>query len=146
MKKVGSDWGNDMVVGARSSVLDGGGVESSRYSWGWESMSTVHPQTTPSVDAVKILCAFWVPMIEMLYTGCVCPEPVRGVFCTGAPPPARDDRVSQSKTCPEYDPPTMRLGWNGENLAVKISEVEWNTYSGRECKCWFQTWTRPSGS
>jgi hypothetical protein len=69
MKNVGSDCGNDMVVGARSSVLDGGGVVNSRYSWGWESISTVQPQTTPSVEEVRMLCAFWVPMIEILYTG-----------------------------------------------------------------------------
>lgn len=55
MKNVGSDCGKDMVVGAISSVLDGGMDVSSRYSWGWESISTVHPQTTPSVDAVRML-------------------------------------------------------------------------------------------
>lgn len=66
MKKVGSDCGKDMVVGAISSVLDGGMDVSSRYSCGWESISTVQPQTTPSVDAVKMLCAFCVPTIEML--------------------------------------------------------------------------------
>lgn len=48
--------------------------------------------------------------------------------------------------CPEYEPATMRLGWNGENLAVKMSEVEWNVNSGEDCECKFQTFIIPSGS
>lgn len=59
----------------------------------------------------------------MEYTGCVWPPvdvPARGVFCTG-----RDDleRVSHKRTCPLYEPPIIREGWNGENLAVRMSEV-----------------------
>lgn len=64
-KEVGSAEGNDRHVGLRSSVLRGGGVMSSRYSWGWESMPTDQPQTTPSVEQEMILFAFWVPTMEM---------------------------------------------------------------------------------
>ena len=60
-KDVGSDIGNDMHVGLRSSVLLGGGAVSSRYSWGRLSMSTVQPHTTPSVEQEMILLAFCVP-------------------------------------------------------------------------------------
>lgn len=69
MKEVGSDDGNDMHVGLRSSVLLGGGVVSSRYSWGKLSMSTVQPQTTPSVEQEMILFAFWVPTSDIEYIG-----------------------------------------------------------------------------
>jgi len=54
-----------MHVGLRSSVLLGGGVVSSRYSWGSVSMSVVQPQTTPSVEQEMMLLAFWVPTREM---------------------------------------------------------------------------------
>lgn len=64
-KEVGSDVGNDMHVGLRSSVLLGGGVASSRYSWGKLSMSTVQPQTIPSVEHEMMLLAFWVPTSEI---------------------------------------------------------------------------------
>lgn len=50
-----------MHVGLRSSVLLGGGVVNSRYSWGRVSMSVVQPQTTPSVEQEMILLAFCVP-------------------------------------------------------------------------------------
>lgn len=62
--EVGSADGKDIHVGLRSSVLLGGGAVSSRYSWGWESISTVQPQTTPSVEHEIILFAFWVPTTE----------------------------------------------------------------------------------
>lgn len=65
-KDVGSEGGKAMHVGLRSSVLEGGGVYKSRYSWGCESMSTVQPQTTPSVEQEMMLFAFWVPTISML--------------------------------------------------------------------------------
>lgn len=54
-----------MQVGAISSVFEGGGDVNSRSSWGWESMSTVHPQTTPSVEQLMILFAFCVPTTEI---------------------------------------------------------------------------------
>lgn len=60
-KEVGSEDGNDIQVGLRSSVLLGGGAVSSVYSCGWLSMSTVQPQTTPSVEQDIMLLAFWVP-------------------------------------------------------------------------------------
>ena len=47
-----------------------------------------------------MLLAFWVPTMEMEYTGCVWPpdtEPVKGDFWTGS---GDFDRVSQSRTCP----------------------------------------------
>lgn len=53
-----------MQVGAMSSVLEGGGEESSRNSWGCESMSTVQPHTTPSVEQEMMLFAFWVPTMS----------------------------------------------------------------------------------
>lgn len=59
--EVGSEDGKDIQVGLRSSVLLGGGAVSSVYSWVWLSMSTVQPQTTPSVEQDIILLAFWVP-------------------------------------------------------------------------------------
>jgi len=46
--------------------------------------------------------------------------PVRGVFWTGK---GVLERVSQSRTCPLYEPPMMRDGWKGENFAVNMSEV-----------------------
>ena len=64
-KEVGSDDGNDMHVGLRSSILDGGGVVSSMCSWGRLSMSTVQPQTTPSVEQEMMLFAFWVPTSDI---------------------------------------------------------------------------------
>ncbi len=64
-KEVGSEGGKDMQVGLRSSVLLGGGVVSSRYSWGKLSMSRVQPQTIPSVEAEMILLAFCVPTSEI---------------------------------------------------------------------------------
>ena len=73
-KNVGSAAGKDMVVGARSSVLAGGGVASSRYSCGWVSMSIDQEQTMPSVEAVIMLCAFVVPTIFRLYTGWAWPR------------------------------------------------------------------------
>lgn len=57
-KDVGSDSGKDMQMGARSSVLAGGGEVNSRYSWGTVSMSVVQPQTTPSVEHEMMLLAF----------------------------------------------------------------------------------------
>lgn len=129
---VGSEVGKDIQVGLRSSVLLGGGETSSTNSCGWLSISTAQPQTTPSVEQEMMLLAFWVPTRDIEYTGCEWPPaeaPVRGVFCTG-----RGDleRVSHSRTWPLYEPPRMREGWNGENLAVSISEVLWKVYSGRE--------------
>ena len=53
-----------MQVGAISSVLLGAGVASSRYSWGWASMSTVHVQTTPSVEQEMMLLALGVPTMS----------------------------------------------------------------------------------
>lgn len=63
---VGSDAGNAIHVGDRSSVFRdvGGGVRSSRYSLGWESMSVDQVQTTPSVEQEMMLWAFWVPTIS----------------------------------------------------------------------------------
>lgn len=61
---MGSEWGNAMQVGLRSSVLEGGGVISSRSSCGCANMSTVQPQTTPSVEQLRMLFAFWVPITE----------------------------------------------------------------------------------
>lgn len=99
-KDVGSEEGNDMQVGLRSSVLLGGGAVSSTNSCGWLSISTAQPQTTPSVEQDMMLFAFWVPTRDIEYTGWVWPPaeaPVRGVFCTG-----RGDleRMSQSRTWP----------------------------------------------
>ena len=54
--------------------------------------------------------------------------------------------MSQRRTWPEYVPPKMREGWNGENLETRMSEGAWNTYSGRECRWRFQIWRRPEGS
>ena len=71
MKKVGSDAGNAMAVGARSSVLAGEGVFSTRYSCAWLSMSNDQEHTAPSIDAVMMLWAFFVPIMLMLYTGWV---------------------------------------------------------------------------
>lgn len=64
-KEVGSEGGKDMQVGLKSSVLLGGGVVNSRYSWGKLSMSTVQPQTTPSVEHEMMLLAFWVPTSDI---------------------------------------------------------------------------------
>jgi len=82
-KYVGSEWGKAIHVGLRSSVLEGGGATNSNNSWGCASISTVQPQTTPSVELLKMLFAFWVPTTEIEYTGWVWPEPVKGVFSTG---------------------------------------------------------------
>ena len=60
-KYVGSACGKAMQVGAKSSDLAGGGVASSSSSEGWASMSTLHEQTTPSVEQLTMLFAFWVP-------------------------------------------------------------------------------------
>lgn len=95
-------------------------------------MSTVQPQTTPSVEHEMMLLAFWVPTRDIEYTGWVWPPveaPVRDVFWTGR---GVLERVSQRRTCPLYEPPIMRDGWNGENLAVSMSDVLWKVYSGRE--------------
>ena len=76
----------------------------------------------------------------------MCPPveaPVSGVFCTGR---GVLERVSQRRTCPLYEPPTTREGWNGENFAVRMSEVLWKVYSGREWRCRFHTWSSPDGS
>jgi len=48
--------------------------------------------------------------------------------------------------CPEYDPATTRLGWKGENFAVRMSEVEWKVNSGEEWEWRFQMFITPSGS
>lgn len=57
-KEVGSAGGKAMQRGDKSSVLLGGGAVSDRYSWGWESISAVQPQTTPSVEQDMMLFAF----------------------------------------------------------------------------------------
>lgn len=40
----------------------------------------------------------------------------------------------------------MRFGWNGENFAVRMSDIEWKTYSGLEWRWRFHTCTMPLGS
>lgn len=47
-------------------VNGGGGAESSRYSCGWLSMSTLQEQTMPSVLVLMMLWAFCVPTTLML--------------------------------------------------------------------------------
>jgi len=40
----------------------------------------------------------------------------------------------------------IKLGWNGENLAVRMSLVEWNVNSGEEWEWRFHMFMIPSGS
>jgi hypothetical protein len=40
----------------------------------------------------------------------------------------------------------MRLGWKGENLEVRMSEVEWKVNSGEVGEWRFHTFIMPSGS
>ena len=83
-------------------------------------MSTSQLHTVPSVLLVIRLWAFCVPTICIAYTGCVCPAADNGVLRTGK----CLDRVSQSKICPEYVPPNIRLEWNGENVTDSTSDCD----------------------
>ena len=69
--------------------------------------------------------------------------------------------MSHNRTCPEYDPPKISVGWNGEKVTESTSDWgqilvenegargrtgEWKTNSGRSSRCKFHTATIPSGS
>ena len=81
-------------------------------------MSASQLHTSPSVLLEMRLLAFCVPTIFIAYIGYVCPAADSGVFNTGR----CFARVSHSRTCPEYDPPKMRVGWKGEKVTESTSD------------------------
>ncbi|KAJ1936432.1 hypothetical protein FBU59_005054, partial [Linderina macrospora] len=105
-------------------------------------MSSCHEHTSPSVLALISWWALVVPTTFRAYTGCVCPPDVSGVLSTGCDLA----RVSHSRICPEYAPPTIMFGLKSEKVTFSTSDGAWNTNSGRSFKCVFQIATTPSGS